>query len=134
MFAIRLSTGTNAKANATAANPATMANIPFDIAWYTFCAALIAIIIGIIFLIILCALILKGNKNDETKDTLKVKVQPITKGRSYPWFYVKECLYYFPITALSEYEGETKQTLIDELAEVQKTANFEKVIEKIRKF
>ena len=90
----------------------------------------IAIILAIIFIIaILVILIIKSSDDVDGKSSVKPKVAPLTKGRSYPWFYVKECLYYFPISASSAYESETKQSLMDELIEVQKSGNFEKVIE-----
>lgn len=90
----------------------------------------IALIIAIIFIIILLLiLMLKSSDNTDTKNTVNTKVPPLTKGRSYPWFYVKECLYYFPISTSAAYEAETKQSLMDELLEVQKAGNFEKVIE-----
>lgn len=92
---------------------------------------IIGIVVGIICIIII-SLIIALKKNEKPKQvnvSVKPKVPPITKGRSYPWFYIKECLFYFPISTSTAYEGETKQSLIDELIEMQKMGNFEKVIE-----
>jgi len=89
----------------------------------------IAIIIAIIFIIILLLIFMLKSSDNSNKTNEKPKVAPIIKGRSYPWFYVKECLFYFPISTSASYESETKQSLIDELVEMQKAGNFEKVVE-----
>lgn len=91
---------------------------------------IIGIIIGLVFIIsIILIIMLKSDNKAKTSVSVKPKVEPITKGRSYPWFYIKECLFYFPITRSSMYESETKQSLVDELIELQKAGDFEKVIE-----
>lgn len=87
----------------------------------------IAIVFGFIFVILIVLIfVLRVDSNSNGKVIDKPKLPPITSGRSYPWFYIKDCMFYFPV---SQKEFGTKEELLEELEIAQKGANYDRVIE-----
>ena len=88
----------------------------------------IAIVFGFIFiiLIVLIFVLISDSGSSESAND-KNKLPPITSGRNYPWFYIKDCSFYFPV---STKDIGTKEELLEELTMLQKSSNYDRVIEK----
>lgn len=87
----------------------------------------IAIVFGFIFVILIVLIfVLRVDSNPNEKEISTPKLPPITSGRSYPWFYIKDCMFYFPV---SSKDLGTKEELLEELEAAQKSFNYDKVIE-----